>query len=60
MNEREISLLKHLQNVLFKDMGNKKLSTFKTFRNEDGLYVLKTNIINRDDNIMFLSPILLG
>ena len=59
IKEAEISLLKHLQNVMFQDTSKDKLSSFKTFVNEDGLYVLKTKILNRNDDGMFLCPILL-
>ncbi|XP_051160117.1 uncharacterized protein LOC127280858 [Leptopilina boulardi] len=55
----ENNLLKHLQTLMFKDTNKDKLSSFRTYVNDDGLYVLKTKIFNRKDSALFLSPVLL-
>ena len=55
----EILLLKYLQTQMFTNKENNSLSSLKTFTNKDGLRVLKTKILNRDDSLMFLCPIIL-
>lgn len=40
----ETKLLNHLQNQMFTTASKEKLSSFKTMKNEDGLYILKTKI----------------
>ncbi|XP_043479022.1 uncharacterized protein LOC122509221 [Leptopilina heterotoma] len=59
LREAENNLLRHLQKSMFQDTNKNKLSSFKTFVNKDGLYVVKTKILNRKDGALFLSPILL-
>ena len=56
--EAEIVLLKYLQEEIF-STNESKLSSFKTFTDENGLIVLKTKIFNRKDTFTFLCPILL-
>lgn len=55
----EIKPFRYLQNDMF-SVPKKKLSSFKTMKNENGLCVLKTKIFNRVDDPNFLSPILLN
>lgn len=44
---------------MFTTASKEKLFLFKTMKNEDGLYVLKTKIFNRIDDLNFLCPVLL-
>ncbi|XP_011706920.1 PREDICTED: uncharacterized protein LOC105462090, partial [Wasmannia auropunctata] len=55
----EINLFKQLQVRMFGSISKTRLSAFKTMKDENGLYVLKTKIFNRTDNYSFLCPILL-
>lgn len=59
IKEAEVSLLRCLQNVMFENLYKNKLSSFKTLLDKNGLHVIKTKILNRNDDDMFLSPILL-
>ena len=55
----ETKLLKHLQICMYADNAKARLSSFKTLKNKDGLYIGKTKIFNRDDDLRFFCPILL-
>jgi len=55
----EIRLLKYLQEQMFATASKNKLTSFKTMRDENGLLILKTKIVNRVDNFNFLCPVLL-
>lgn len=55
----EIKLFEHLQCRMFNSVSKNKLSSFKTMKNENGLYILKTKIFNRADDYNFRCPILL-
>lgn len=55
----EVRLLKYLQGQMFTNTSKGKLASFKTMKNKNELYVLKTKIFNRVDDFNFLCPILL-
>lgn len=44
---------------MFDRPGKGKLSSFRTLRNDEGLIILKTGIVNRDDSNLFLCSIVL-
>ena len=58
VKQAEIRLLDFIQKQLFADEG--KVSSFKVMLNNEGLYVLKTKILNLKDNNSFLCPVLLA
>lgn len=55
----ELKLLKYMQGCMSIHIKKNKLWFFKTVMNQNGLYTLKTNILNRDDDPKFLCPMLL-
>ena len=57
IRDAETKLLLFLQKQMFNHSD--KLTSFKTMVNADGLYILKTKILNRRDDVNFLCPIIL-
>lgn len=59
IKKAETKLLIYLQSLMFENDERNKFSSFKLFKNIEGLYVLDTKIRNREDSSSFLNPILL-
>ena len=59
MQSAENKLLKYLQEQMLKAKLKEKLTSFKSIINDDGLLILKTKIVNREDDPKYLSPVIL-